>query len=78
MHGACDGDAAGVCDALDTRRDIHPIAHQVVALDHDVADMNADAQEQATQLIGLHRLGAGHGLHGAGELDQEAVTHRLE
>ena len=79
MHRACDGDATGLRDALDTRRDIHAVAHQVVALDHDVADMNADAQRQAASVVGfLYRLGAAHRLNSAGELDQEAVTHGLE
>ena len=27
VHRACDGDAAGVRDALDTRRNIHAVAH---------------------------------------------------
>ena len=53
MHRACDGDAAGLRDALDTRRNIHAVAHQVVALDHDVADMNTDAQRQATLAVGF-------------------------
>ena len=76
MHRACDGDAARLRDALDTRRNIHAVAHQVVALDHDVADMNADAQRQAALAVGfLYRLGAAHRLNSAGELDQEAVTH---
>ena len=71
-----DGDAARLRDALDARRNIHAVAHQVVALDHDVADMNADAQRQAPQVVGfLYRLGAAHRLNGAGELDQEAVAH---
>src|SRR4029077_6862463 len=79
VHRARDGDAAGVRDALDTRRDIHAVAHQVVALDHNVADMNADAQRQAPQVVGfLYRLGAAHRLNSAGELDKEAVAHRLE
>ncbi|WP_373867916.1 hypothetical protein [Reyranella soli] len=38
MHRACDGDATGLRDALDTSRNVHPIAHQFVALDHDVAE----------------------------------------
>src|SRR5215813_9659136 len=79
MHRACDGDAAGFRNALDTRRNIHAVAHQVVALDHDIADMNADAQRQATLAVGvLYRLGAAYRLNSAGELDQEAVAHRLE
>src|SRR5258706_10352200 len=53
MHRACDGDATRLRDALDTRRNIHAVAHQVVALDHDVADMNADAQRQAALAVGL-------------------------
>jgi hypothetical protein len=38
---------AGLRDAFDTRRNIHTVAHPVVALDHDVANMNADAERQA-------------------------------
>ena len=71
-----DRDTAELSDALHTRRDIHPIAHQVVALDNDIADMNADAQQQAALSIGvLYRLGAAHRLNRARELDQEPVAH---
>jgi hypothetical protein len=48
MHRAIDGDTTRLRDAFDTRRNIHAVAHQVVAVDHDVADMNTDAQRQAT------------------------------
>ena len=79
MDRAGDGDAPRLRDAFDARRDIHAVAHQVVALDDDIADMNADTQRQATQIIGrLYRPGTVNGLYGAGELDQEAVAHRLE
>src|SRR5229473_2938043 len=72
VHRACDGDAARVRDALDTRCNIHAIAHQVVALDHDVPNMNADAQRQVTLAVGfLYRLGATYRLNSARELDQE-------
>src|SRR5262245_58294046 len=71
--------AARVCGALDTCRNVHAVAHQVVALDHDIADMDANAQRQAPQVVGfLYRLGAAYRLDSAGELDQEAVAHRLE
>src|SRR5262249_13581306 len=63
----------------DARRNIHTVTHQIVALDHDIADMDADAQRQATLVVGfLYRRGAAYRLNSAGELDQEAVAHRLE
>src|SRR3954453_17979966 len=76
MHRARDGDAAGLRNAFNTRRDIHAIAHKIVALDHDVTDMNADAHRQVAPAVGvLYPLGAVHRLNSAGELDQEAVTY---
>ena len=43
---ARDGDAAGIRDAFDARSNIDAVAHQIVALHHNVADMDADAQRQ--------------------------------
>src|SRR3954471_15540732 len=64
MHRACDGDATRLREAFDTRRNVYPIPHQVVALDDDVANMNADAQRQATVTIGvLYCVGAAHRLN---------------
>jgi hypothetical protein len=69
---------AGLCDAFDAHPNIYAVAHQVIALDHDVADMNADAQQQRALAVGvLYRLGAAYGLNSAGELDQEAVAAAL-
>lgn len=79
MHRASEGDATGAGDNLDTSRNIHPIAHQVVAMDHDVANMNADSQRQLTLAVSLlGRPSAVHRLNRACELDKGAVAHRLE
>ena len=78
MHRAGDGDASRLRDAFRPRRNVDAVAHQVVALDDDVADMDADAQgmrRPRAACVGLAvSPGAAHGLNSAGELDQEAVT----
>ena len=67
--------------ALQTRRDDHAVAHQVVALRHHLALVHADAQPQAVSL-GAQRVLNGDGtaqrLHRAGELHEEAVACGLE
>jgi hypothetical protein len=65
--------------ADDAGRDVHAIAHQVTPPNHDVADMDPDAQWQRVGSGGLLDFQRRrHGLHGAGELDEEAVAHLLE
>ena len=44
MDFPCDGNATRLGKALDARSDVGPIAHQVLALHNDLADMDADPQ----------------------------------
>ena len=79
-----DTDRARLANALQSRGDIDPVAHQVaVALLDDVAQMNADAEldaalgRQAGVALGhavLHFDGAAHGVDHAAELDENAVA----
>ena len=73
------GNATGISDRFDAGSNVYAVAHQIIALHNDVADMDADAQRQFPLRVGLldclRRL---HRLHGAGELDQEAVADCLE
>ena len=75
-------------DALQSRSDVDPVAHQVaVGLLDDVAQMNADPEDDA--LIGRssdvvldHRVlncdGAPHRFDDAAEFDQSPITGALE
>src|SRR5262245_7635042 len=71
---ARDGDATRFRRALDARRYVDAVTHQVVALHNDIADVNPDAQRQRI----LDSLGATDCLDCASELNQEPVTHCLE
>ena len=81
-------DRAGLGDALQSRGDIDAVAHQIaVALLDDVAEMNADAEDDAAILghagVALdHRVlnfdGAAHGVDDAAELDDRAVAGALD
>ena len=73
------GNATGISDRFDAGSNVYAVAHQIIALHNDVADMDADAQRQFPLRVGLldcpRRL---HRLHGTGKLDQEAVADCLE
>ena len=80
-------DAAGLGDRFQARRDIDRIAHQVVAAFHDVAEIDADAQNELIVRSGLvvgraHRFldfqGGADGLDRAREFRQEPVAGQLE
>jgi hypothetical protein len=65
-------DTAGFGDALDTSRDIHAIAKNVVALDDDVADVDANSELDrigfmagALLKLSLNFDGAGNRIKGA-------------
>ena len=77
----------GCGDAFEARRDIHAVAEDVVALDDDVAEIDADAELDAPVLrhIGvalahaaLDLGGAGDRVHHARELHQHAVAGELD
>jgi len=64
---------------LDTRGHVHPVAHQIVASNHNIADVDANAQRQLPREIRfLYCPGTVHRLDSTRELDEEAVADRLE
>ena len=79
--------AAGVRQRLDPGGDIHAVAIDVVAIDDDVADIDADPELYPT-VFGAARIAfanllldldrAGDSVHGARELHQRAVAHEFE
>ena len=81
-------DRARFGDALQSRRDVDAVAHQVaVALLDDVAEVNADPKDDAAVLghAGvaldhgvLHFDRAAHGVDDAAELDNRAVAGALD
>jgi hypothetical protein len=84
---ARDVDAAGLGQGLDAGGDIDAVAVYVVAIDDDVADIDADAEFDpmvgrcagvALADLALDLYGAGHGIDGAGELDEGAVAHQFD
>ncbi len=79
-------DAAGFRDPLKPCGDVHAIAKDIVVVDDDVADVNADAKfdPEVVRYVGvlhchaaLEFHGATHGLHHAGKLDKHAVAGSL-
>jgi hypothetical protein len=82
-----DADAARLRDPLKTRGDIDSIAEDIVVVDDDVADVNADAEfdPEFLQYIGvlpghatLNFDGASRCINGTGKLDQHAVASCLD
>ena len=47
------GNATGISDRFDAGSNVYAVAHQIIALHNDVADMNADAQRQFALRVGL-------------------------
>ena len=86
VHGVGEEHATGRRLTFEPRRDIDAIAEDVVAVDDDVAEIDADTKGNRfvirTPAVPLgHRLLYGdralHRIDGAGELDQRAVAHHL-
>ena len=86
-HRARDGDAAGRRDALQPGGHIDAVAENVVALDDDIADIDADAEFDAAAFrdigvalahLALDLSGAGDRIHHARKLDQHAVAGQLD
>ena len=82
-----DQDAARLREALEPRRDVDPVAQQVVALDDDLAKVDADAEEHPLRLgqrfvarlqrvLDLDR--AAHRVDNAAELGEYRVTRRAD
>lgn len=84
---ARDQDSARRHLGFQARRDVHPVAEQIVALNNQIAEMQPRA-EQNDMVLGLaaamveNRLVEfNHGrqcLDGAGEFDQDTVTRQLD
>ena len=87
MHCARDHDATRRRFALQPRRHVDAIAVEVVAVDDQVAQVQADAEHNGS-ILGLILVGLGHGLleldggaqriNRAGELDQSPVASQLD
>ena len=82
-----DAHAARLGDPLEARRDIDAIAENIVVVEDDVADMDADAKLDLRSVrhvdiplrhraLNFHRT-TGR-IHGTGELDQHAVAGGLD
>ena len=87
VHGARDHDPTRRRFRLQPRGDVHAIAVEIVAVDDQVAEVQADAEHDGG-VLGLIPIGFGHRLleldggakriDGAGELDQRAVARQLD
>ena len=86
IGGLRDAHPAGLGQALQARREVDPVAVEVVALDDDVAEVDADPQLHPPRLgqrgvARLHRLlhldRALHRVDDTGEFHQHAVAHQL-
>jgi hypothetical protein len=81
-----DADAAGLCDPLQTRSDVDAVTEDIVIIDDNVADVNADAKFDPDILRHIGILSghavldlycASRGIDGAGKLYQHTVAGRL-
>ena len=87
VGGAGDHDPARLRNAFKARRDIDAVAIEIAALDHDITEIDTDAQHDVA-ILGQIAVGGGHAslqldrtLHGidrAAELDQHAIAGHLE
>ncbi len=82
-----DADAARLGDPLEPRRDIDAVAENIVVVEDDVADMDADAKldpelgrhvDIPLRHRALHFHRTARRIDGAGELDQHAVAGGLD
>jgi hypothetical protein len=86
-HHPRDADPARLGEGLQTRRDIHAVAEDVVGLDDDVAEIDPDPEPDPAVLRqtglaidhrALHLGGAPDGVDDALEFRQRPVTGRLD
>ena len=85
MGRSRDQNAAGWAELLQTGRHVDAVAQEIIALDHHVAQVDADAQDDPALggiclLTVSNRLdcrGAGHRADDGPELGDEAVAHQL-
>ena len=77
----------GSASAFEPRRDVDPVAKDVVVLDDDVAEVNADAELDPavrgaaalrSAIAALHLDRAAHRIDDAGEFHQQAVAGGLD
>src|SRR5262249_20268494 len=82
-----DADPAGLRQSFQSRGDIDAVAVDVVAVDDDVADIDADPEldPRLRRLVGIALVhaalnldGATHGIDDAGEFGQQAVAGGLD
>ena len=82
-----DADAARLGDSLQARRDVDAVAENIVVVEDDVADVDADAKLDPQvgrhvdiplrhRALHFHRIASR--IHGTGELDQHAVARGLD
>jgi hypothetical protein len=82
-----DADAPRLGDAFETRSNIHNVPEYVTVLDDNVADVDANAQFDAS-VLRYRRVALGHavlnlnstacGVHGTCELNQNAIAGPLD
>ena len=86
MHDAGNQDAAGIGKPLQTRRHIDAVPENVVAIENDVADIDADAEFDAlfrrdVTIAFMHTSlnvdRAAHGIDHADELHQHSISGGL-
>ena len=86
-HRRRTGNAAGTGQTLQPDRHVHAVAIEIVAVDDEVAEIDAHAELEmavfrnpgiALQHPALDFDGAARRIEHAAELDQEAVAHHLE
>jgi hypothetical protein len=82
-----EADRTGLGEGFQSGGDVDAVAEQIVAVDHDIANMDADAVlhrlvGRTTGILGsnrpLHRHGALHGIDRAGEVGDDAVAGGVE
>ena len=87
VRGGRNADRAGLGERLQPGGDVDPVTEQVLAVDHDIADMYADAKlhrlvcRLLCALRGdrrLHRDRTLHGIDRAGEIGDDAVAGGVE
>ena len=87
VHRPRHADAAGLGQGFEPRRDVDPVAVDVVVVDDDVAEIDADAELQPPLRLdvgvalghpALHLDSKAHRVDDAGELDQHAVAGGLD
>src|SRR6516162_218243 len=78
-----DAYSAGFRDPFEARRDVHAIAVDILTVDNDIAEMEANAElhpfSSRTQCcLTLNLCCAQSRFNDAAELDQDAVAHQLD